>query len=58
MVAILLLAIQLYYEELHLENPEWEAVRGPVLEELGLSEDGLPELVDVIRERYHARATH
>ena len=54
MAAILQLAIQLYYEELHLDNPEWASVHDEVLEELGLSADSLPELCDVVRERYHA----
>ena len=54
MAAILQLAIHLYYEELHLDNPEWSGVHDEVLEELGLSGESLPELCDVIRERYHA----
>ena len=55
MVAILQLAIQIYYRELHMDNPEWDDVSKMVLEELGLSEDALPEMVDVVLERYHGR---
>jgi len=54
MVAILQLAINLYYCTLHAENPEWDSVKGEVLVELGLSEDSLPEFVDIISERFHA----
>ena len=53
MVAILQLAIHAYYLDQRLASPEWAAVREDVLEELGLSEDALPELLDVILERYH-----
>lgn len=53
MVAILQLAIQLYHQDLHLTNPEWDGCRKEVLEELGLSEDSLPELSDIVLERYH-----
>jgi len=56
MVAILQLAIQIYYQDQRLDNPEWAAVGADVLDELGLSEDSLPELVDDILERYHAAA--
>ncbi|MEI7612301.1 MAG: HDOD domain-containing protein [Betaproteobacteria bacterium] len=56
MVAILQLAIQFYYQDQRLPNPEWAAVRAEVLDELGLDEEGLPELMDVIIERYHKKA--
>lgn len=54
MVAILQLAIEIYYRDQRVPNPEWERVQADVLPELGLGEDSLPEFVDVIIERYHA----
>jgi len=54
MLAILQLAMDIHYRERRVENPEWEKVRDEVLPELGLSEDALPEFVDIILERYHA----
>ena len=54
MVAILQLAIEIYHQVQRISNPEWEAVRKEVLEELGLGEDALPELVGVILECYQA----
>lgn len=54
MVAILQLAIEIYYREQRVPNPEWESIRADVLPELGLGEDTLPEFVDVIIERFHA----
>lgn len=56
MVAILQLAIEMYYRDQHVPNPEWEDVRADVLAELGLDEDALPEFVDVITERFHGAA--
>ncbi len=56
MVAILLLATEIYYRYMHVANAEWEAVKHDALPELGLSEDALPEFVDVILERYAAIA--
>ena len=53
MAAILQLAVHIYHQELRFENPDWESIRAEVLEELGLSEESLPELVDIVRERYH-----
>ena len=53
-VAILLLATEIYYRYLHVANPEWEAIKDEVLPELGLSEESLPEFVDIILERYTA----
>lgn len=56
MVAILQLAIHIYHLELHLDDPEWGAIRAVVLDELGLNDDTLPEFIDVILERHHAVA--
>jgi HD-like signal output (HDOD) protein len=53
MVAILQLAINVYHQDQRLSNPEWDAVKKDVLEELGLSVDTMPEMVDVILEEYH-----
>lgn len=58
MVAILQLAIQIYSEDRHLPNPEWESIRSEVLDELGLREDTLPELIDVVLEQYHGASHH
>lgn len=52
-VAILQLAIEIYCVDQHTSNPEWEAVRGEVLPELGLSDETLPEFIDVVLERFH-----
>lgn len=54
MVAIIQLAIDIYYREQRVANPEWDQVREDVLQELGLGDDTLPEFVDVIIERFHA----
>lgn len=54
MVAILQLAVEIYYRNQHVPNPEWERVAGEVLPELGLSQDSLPEFIDIILERYAA----
>jgi len=56
MVAILQLAIEIYYREQRIRNTEWDRVKDEVLPELGLGEDSLPEFVDVIIERF--QATH
>ena len=53
MVAILQLAIEIYYRGQRVPNPEWDQIKGDVLAELGLSEDGFPEFVDIILERFH-----
>ncbi len=53
MVAILQLAIEIYHVSQHIPNPEWEPVSGDVLPELGLSEDTLPEFIDIVLERFH-----
>lgn len=56
MVAILQLAFHLYNQAQHLLSPEWALVRDDVLDELGLGPDTLPELADIVLERYHAAA--
>lgn len=56
MVAILQLAIHIYHRVQCLQDPEWEGISAVVLEEVGLSEDGLPEFVDIILEQYHKAA--
>lgn len=53
MVAILQLAIEIYYRDQHVDNREWSLVRGEVLGELGVHPDDAGELIDVILERYH-----
>jgi HD-like signal output (HDOD) protein len=53
MVAILQLAVQLFYLDARADNPEWAGVRDTVAEELGLHVDALPEFTDEILERYH-----
>lgn len=52
MVAILQLAIDIYYRDQHALNPEWDQVRDEVLPELGLNQEALPEFVDIVLERY------
>lgn len=54
MVAILQLAIEIYYRDQRVDNPEWLQIKAEVLPELGLGEDTLPEFVDVIMERFLA----
>ena len=58
MVAIVQLAMHLYHLNLHLPNPEWVAVEAAVLDELGLREDTLPELIDIVLEQHHAAPGH
>lgn len=53
MVAILLLAIHIFYRDQRVGDGEWAAVEEEVLSELGIHADALPEFVDVILERYH-----
>ena len=53
MVAILQLAIYLYHRDLLLPYDEWTPICHDVLEELGLSEDALPEFSDIVLEHYH-----
>ncbi len=54
MVSILQLAMHIYHQEQGIVDPEWARNSSCVLDELGIAEDGLPEMVDVILERYHA----
>jgi hypothetical protein len=54
MVSILQLAIYVYCRDLNIGNAEWEFVRKEVLEELGIHEQELPELIDVVLERYNS----
>lgn len=56
MVAIVQLAIDIYYRDQRMPSPEWDRVKGDVLPELGLNEDALPEFVDVILERFGCAA--
>lgn len=53
MVAILQLAIHIYYLDLSIGNPEWAEVRQDVLSELAIHEEALPEFIDIVLERYH-----
>lgn len=53
MVAVLQLAIEIYFVDQHIPNPEWDAVYGNVLPELGLSDETLPEFIDIVLERFH-----
>ena len=57
MVAILQFAIQLYSLDRGFDNAEWGAVSAEVLDELGLREEFLPELVDVILDHYHSQVS-
>ena len=57
MVAILQFAIQLYSLDQGVSNAEWSQVGAEVLDELGLREEFLPELVDVILDRYHGQVS-
>ena len=56
MVAILQLAIHVHFIDQRLANPEWSAVGEAVLDELGLSEETLPEMLDIVLERYHSKS--
>lgn len=53
MVAILQLAIELFYRDRRIDNAEWARIESEVLPELGLSADTLPEFADIVIERYH-----
>jgi len=57
MVAILQMAMHLYYRDQAVSNPEWEAVQDEVLGELGLHEDALPEFIDIMLENFHTQET-
>lgn len=52
MGAMLQLAIEIYHRSLLAPNPEWERVKDDVLSELDISEDDLPEFVDIILDRF------
>lgn len=54
MVAIIQLSSEIYCRDQRIENSEWQHIKEEVLPELGLSEESLPEFVDVILERYQA----
>ena len=56
MVAILQLAIEIFHVDQRIPNNEWDAVRSEVLPELGLSDDTLPEFIDIVLERFHGGA--
>lgn len=55
MVAILQLAVEIYYRDLRVPNPEWDSIKQEVLQELALGEDTLPEFIDIIIERFHGQ---
>lgn len=55
MVAILNMAIEIYSRDQHEANPEWFDVQDEVLLELGLGENGLPEFIADVLDRYHHR---
>lgn len=57
MVAILQLAIHIYTMDQGHNNAEWDSIRGEVLDELGLRDEFLPELIDVILDRYHRQVS-
>lgn len=54
MVAILQLAIHVYHLDIHLPDPDWDPVSAQVIDELGLGEETLLELIDVVLEQHHA----
>lgn len=54
MVAIVQLAVEIYYRDRRIQNPEWFLVKEDVLPELGLNDEALPEFVDVIIERFQS----
>ncbi len=56
MVAILELAVEIFHVDQRTPNNEWDAIRGEVLPELGLSDDTLPEFIDIVLERFHGGA--
>ena len=56
MVAILQLAIEIFHVDQRIPNNEWDAVHSEVLPELGLSDDTLPEFIDIVLERFHGGA--
>lgn len=54
--AILTLAIDIHARDQRHPNPDWELVKADVLPELGLSDDTLPEFIDVVLERFNLTA--
>jgi HD-like signal output (HDOD) protein len=56
MVAIVQLAVDIHYRDQRIASPEWERIKHEVQPELGLSEDALPEFVDIVLERYNVGA--
>lgn len=56
MVAILQLAIEIYYRDQHVDNAEWPEVSQEVLVELGIHPDDIDECIDVILERFHEQS--
>lgn len=52
MVAILQLAIEIHCVDQRISNPEWDLICGDVLPELGLSDETLPEFIDIVLERF------
>lgn len=53
MVAILQLSTEIYYRDRRIKNPEWVSAEPEVLQELGISAEGLPEFIDIVIEQYH-----
>lgn len=53
MVAILQLAVHIYSRDSLVADPEWDSVREATIAELGIHEEGLPEFIDIVLERYH-----
>lgn len=53
MVAILQLAIEVYYRDQHIDNAEWLEVGNDVLGELGIHQDSAAEFIDIILDRFH-----
>lgn len=52
MGAMLQLAIDAYHRSQRAPNPEWDRVGNDVQAELALAEDGMPEFVDIILDRF------
>lgn len=55
MVAILQMAMHLYYSDQQVASQEWDSAHEEVLLELGIHEDSLPEFMDVILEQFHSQ---
>jgi HD-like signal output (HDOD) protein len=53
-VAIVQLAVDIYYRDQRISSPEWDQIKAEVLPELGLNEASLPEFVDIVLERFGA----